>query len=92
MMFHNKQHDCFCLLTAEKLRMVDISVYDMDPNQNPSAPSRLCFHYGDTMKAGVNVINCYGGSVPGQYVRITNVAGEALTLCEVQILAVPAAP
>ena len=77
--------------TAQRLRDFDVHVHTENPATNQSASGALCFHYDGPMGAGVTEeLVCCRGPMRGRFVRVTNTPGEILTLCEVQVMAVPA--
>ena len=79
------------LPTADRLRDFDIHVYTDDPATNPDAQGTLCMHHHGSFGEGVTAeLTCCYGPIRGRFVRVTNTAGEGLTLCEVQVMAVPA--
>ena len=78
-------------LTAERLRDFDVHVYTEDPETNPTATGTLCWHYdGQAGDGETEELVCCDGPIRGRFVRMTNAPGFSLTLCEVQVMAVPA--
>ena len=76
---------------GERLRDFDIHIYTEDPAANPSMSGTLCIHYDGIFGAGeTEDMICRNGPIRGRYVRVTNTPGESLSLCEVQVMAVPA--
>ncbi|KAK7096310.1 hypothetical protein V1264_005617 [Littorina saxatilis] len=74
----------------ERLHDFDVDVYDKDPEVYPGASFTRCYHYVGVMPAGVTEeLVCDNKPIVGRVVRITDAPGEYLTLCEVQVMAVP---
>ena len=77
--------------TGHRLRDFDVHVYTENPSSNPSALGNLCSHYDGPMGGDVaEELVCCNGPIRGRYVRVTNTPSEYLTLCEVQVMSVPA--
>ena len=89
-----QQYQMFTVLfdsTAHRLQDFDIHVYVQDPATNPSASGALCAHHDGPMgSAETKELVCCDGPIRGRFVRIANTPGQYLTLCEVQVMAVPA--
>ena len=78
--------------TAHQLRDFDVMVYEDDPATNPSAAGSLCIRYCGQMATGVTQeLVCNDGPIRGRYIQVKNTAGQYLALCELQVMAVPAA-
>ena len=74
--------------TDERLQDFDVYVYDEDPLTSPSGT--LCIHHDGPMGRGVTEeLTCDNGPIRGRFVRVVNTPGRVLTLCEVQVMAVP---
>ncbi|XP_070203106.1 fucolectin-6-like [Littorina saxatilis] len=75
---------------AKRLHDFDVDVYDKDPEMYPNATAQRCYHYVGSMPSGATEeLVCENRPICGHVVRVTNAPGEFLTLCEVQVMAVP---
>ncbi|XP_070175652.1 fucolectin-like [Littorina saxatilis] len=78
---------------GERLHDFDVHVYGEEPVTNQVASGTLCHHYNGPMGAGVTEdLPCYNAPISGRFVRVTNSVtngDDPLTLCEVQVMAVP---
>ncbi|XP_070208114.1 uncharacterized protein [Littorina saxatilis] len=73
-----------------RLHDFDVDVYDKDPVTYPEASVTRCHHHVGHMPRDVTEeLVCDDPPITGRVVRVTNAPEEPLSLCEVQVLAVP---
>ncbi|KAK7116128.1 hypothetical protein V1264_001867 [Littorina saxatilis] len=75
---------------ADRLHDFDVDVYDKDPEMYPDATAQRCYHYVGSIPTGATEdLVCENRPIRGRVVRVTNAPGYVLSLCEVQVMAVP---